>query len=51
MLIDAIKTGKALNKFKTFLSNQGGDDSIVDSPEKLPARNIKLNLKLKKMVI
>ena len=36
MLIDAIKTGKALNKFKTFLSNQGGDDSIVDSPEKLP---------------
>lgn len=48
MLIDAIKTGKALNKFKTFLSNQGGDDSIVDSPEKLPSAKYQVEFKTKK---
>lgn len=48
MLIDAIKTGKALNKFKTFLSNQGGDDSIVDSPEKLPSSKYQVEFKAKK---
>ena len=45
MLIDAIKTGKA---FKTFLSNQGGDDSIVDSPEKLPSAKYQVEFKAKK---
>ncbi|MDU2884799.1 MAG: pyrimidine-nucleoside phosphorylase [Staphylococcus epidermidis] len=48
MLIDAIKTGKALNKIKTFLSNQGGDDSIVDSPEKLPSAKYQVEFKAKK---
>ena len=48
MLIDAIKTGKALNKFKTFLSNQGGDDSIVHSPEKLPSAKYQVEFKAKK---
>ncbi|MEJ7276426.1 pyrimidine-nucleoside phosphorylase [Staphylococcus sp. HMSC063F03] len=48
MLIDAIKTGKALNKFKTFLSNQGGDDSIVDSPEKLLSAKYQVEFKAKK---
>lgn len=48
MLIDAIKTGKALNKFKTFLSNQGGDDSIVNSPEKLPNAKYQVEFKAKK---
>ena len=48
MLIDAIKTGKALNKFKTFLSNQGGDDSSVDSPEKLPSAKYQVEFKAKK---
>ncbi|MCG1450610.1 pyrimidine-nucleoside phosphorylase [Staphylococcus epidermidis] len=48
MLIDAIKTGKALNKFKTFLLNQGGDDSIVDSPEKLPSAKYQVEFKAKK---
>lgn len=48
MLIDAIKTGKALNKFKTFLSNQGGNDSIVDSPEKLPSAKYQVEFKAKK---
>ncbi|TIC98373.1 pyrimidine-nucleoside phosphorylase [Staphylococcus epidermidis] len=48
MLIDAIKKGKALNKFKTFLLNQGGDDSIVDSPEKLPSAKYQVEFKAKK---
>ncbi|MFJ5964113.1 MULTISPECIES: pyrimidine-nucleoside phosphorylase [unclassified Bacillus (in: firmicutes)] len=35
-LIEVMKNGKALEKFKEFLENQGGDSSIVDHPEKLP---------------
>lgn len=30
------ENGKALEKFKDFLKNQGGDSSIVDDPSKLP---------------
>ncbi|MBC6974787.1 pyrimidine-nucleoside phosphorylase [Bacillus sp. Xin] len=36
MLIEVMKNGKAIEKFKEFLHNQGGDSSIVDNPEKLP---------------
>ncbi|HFK1471862.1 TPA: pyrimidine-nucleoside phosphorylase [Bacillus paranthracis] len=36
MLIEVMKNGKATEKFKEFLSNQGGDISIVDNPEKMP---------------
>ncbi|HDR4422722.1 TPA: pyrimidine-nucleoside phosphorylase [Bacillus cereus] len=36
MLIEVMKNGKATKKFKEFLSNQGGDSSIVDNPEKMP---------------
>ncbi|WP_242265750.1 MULTISPECIES: pyrimidine-nucleoside phosphorylase [unclassified Bacillus cereus group] len=36
MLIEVMKNGKAIEKFKEFLSNQGGDSSIVDNPEKMP---------------
>jgi pyrimidine-nucleoside phosphorylase len=36
MLKEVIKNGKAIEKFKAFLRNQGGDSSIVDHPEKLP---------------
>lgn len=36
MLKEVMKNGKAIEKFKEFLSNQGGDGSIVDHPEKLP---------------
>ncbi|WP_286883134.1 pyrimidine-nucleoside phosphorylase [Aneurinibacillus sp. UBA3580] len=32
----AIRNGNALEKFKTFLSAQGGDPSVVDDPSKLP---------------
>ena len=37
MLEDSIKTGKAIEKFKTFIAAQGGDSSIVDDPTKLPS--------------
>ncbi|UQZ81292.1 Pyrimidine-nucleoside phosphorylase [Paenibacillus konkukensis] len=35
-LREVIRSGKALEKFKEFVANQGGDPSIVDHPEKLP---------------
>ncbi|MFJ9288410.1 pyrimidine-nucleoside phosphorylase [Bacillus halotolerans] len=35
-LEEVMKNGKALEKFKNFLKNQGGDSSIVDDPSKLP---------------
>ncbi|MGF9965712.1 pyrimidine-nucleoside phosphorylase [Bacillus rhizoplanae] len=36
MLKEVMENGKAIEKFKEFLRNQGGDSSIVDHPEKLP---------------
>lgn len=36
MLKEVIRNGKALEKFKQFIANQGGDPSVVDHPEKLP---------------
>lgn len=35
-LKEVIRNGKALEKFKEFIANQGGDASVVDHPEKLP---------------
>ncbi|MEH7095087.1 pyrimidine-nucleoside phosphorylase [Neobacillus vireti] len=35
-LENAIKDGSALEKFKVFLSSQGGDSSIVDNPANMP---------------
>ena len=35
-LENAIKNGSALEKLKVFLSSQGGDESIVDNPSKMP---------------
>jgi len=35
-LENAIKDGSALEKFKVFLSSQGGDSSIVDNPTNMP---------------
>ena len=39
MLEASIQNGSALNKFKQFVSNQGGDPSIADDPSSLPAAN------------
>lgn len=46
-LIEVIENGAALEKFKTFLSNQGGDASIVDHPENCHKQNTKLKYPLK----
>ncbi|MGG7621283.1 pyrimidine-nucleoside phosphorylase [Bacillus coreaensis] len=36
MLAESIQTGKAIETFKTFIAAQGGDDSIIDDPSRLP---------------
>jgi pyrimidine-nucleoside phosphorylase len=38
-LIEVIQNGKALDTFKVFLRHQGGDESVVDDPSKLPQAN------------
>lgn len=47
MLEDVLSSGKALEKFRQFLRNQGGDDSIVDHPEKLPQAKYKIDVPAK----
>ena len=44
MLLEVIKNGKALDKFKVFIKNQGGDESIVDNPDKLPQAKYKIDV-------
>lgn len=36
MLSDAIASGRAFEKFREFIKNQGGDVCMVDDPSKLP---------------
>lgn len=47
-LLEAIKSGKAIEKFKLFIENQGGDASVVDNPDKLPQANYKIDVPAKK---
>ncbi|MBA5851320.1 pyrimidine-nucleoside phosphorylase [Clostridium sp. cel8] len=47
-LLESIKNGKALEKFKTFLKNQGGDEAVVDNPEKLPQAKYKIPVPAKR---
>jgi pyrimidine-nucleoside phosphorylase len=47
MLENVIKDGSALEKFKVFLSSQGGDASIVDDPAKLPQAQFTFELEAK----
>lgn len=35
LLEEALSSGEALEKFKEMIRNQGGDDSVIDHPEKL----------------
>ncbi|OIJ10727.1 pyrimidine-nucleoside phosphorylase [Anaerobacillus alkalilacustris] len=44
LLENAIKSGKALETFKTFLSAQGGDSSVVDDVSKLPTAKYKIDV-------
>ncbi|MEW9111034.1 MAG: pyrimidine-nucleoside phosphorylase [Cytobacillus gottheilii] len=46
-LQQVINDGSALETFKTFLSSQGGDASVVDQPEKLPQAKYQFELEAK----
>ncbi|MDT0680960.1 pyrimidine-nucleoside phosphorylase [Staphylococcus chromogenes] len=46
-LQSVIDNGAAVEKFKTFLSNQGGDASVVDDPSKLPTAKYTFELPAK----
>ncbi|WP_411343381.1 pyrimidine-nucleoside phosphorylase [Paenibacillus sp. WLX1005] len=46
-LQEVIENGKALEKFKLFLSSQGGDASVVDHPERLPQAQFHIELPAK----
>lgn len=48
MLEEVMQNGKAAEKFKVMLRNQGGDDSVVDHPEKLPEAKYKIELPAKR---
>jgi pyrimidine-nucleoside phosphorylase len=48
MLEENLHNGKALEQFKTFLASQGGDASVVDSPEQLPQAKYKIEVPAKK---
>lgn len=47
MLQEVIANGKALEKFKLFMRNQGGDESVVDHPERLPQAQYKIDVPAK----
>lgn len=46
-LQEVIQNGKALEKFKVFLENQGGDGSVVDDVSKLPQAQYTFEVKAK----
>lgn len=47
MLRNAIKDGSALETLKVFLRSQGGDDSVVDDPSRLPQASFKIEVEAK----
>lgn len=44
LLREVIRNGKALQKFKEFIANQGGNPAVVDDPSKLPQAAYKLEV-------
>ncbi len=46
-LEEAIRSGKAIEKFKTFVAAQGGDPSVVEYPSKLPTASYTFEVKAK----
>lgn len=48
LLIEAINSGAALEKFKTFIKNQGGDETVIDHPERLSQAQYQIEYKAKK---
>ncbi len=51
LLIEAIDSGAALEKFKTFIKNQGGDETVIDHPERLPQAQYQIEYKAKNQVM
>lgn len=49
LLEAAIQSGKALDKFKTFISNQGGDVSIIERPDSLEDAKYKIEYTAQKV--
>lgn len=47
LLKEAIDSGAALDKFRTFLQNQGGNPEVVDNPELLPQAKYHIELPAK----
>lgn len=47
MLVRNMNDGRALARFKTFLSSQGGDGTVVDQPEFLPQAAYQVELEAK----
>lgn len=47
MLEESIQTGKAIETFKTFIAAQGGDDSIIDDPSRLPTASFTFEVEAK----
>ena len=48
MLSEALRSGKALSKFREMITNQGGDSSVVDEPSKLLTAQYEIELPAKK---
>ena len=48
LLKEALESGKALDKFKETIQNQGGDASIVEQPERLLTAKYVIELPAKK---
>ena len=48
MLEEALESGKALDKFREMIRNQGGDESIIDEPERLLTAKHEIELPAKK---
>lgn len=47
LLKEAIDSGAALDKFRTFLKNQGGNPDVVDHPELLPQAKYQIEIPAK----
>ncbi|HHY71696.1 MAG TPA: pyrimidine-nucleoside phosphorylase [Bacillus bacterium] len=43
-LVEAIQSGRALEKFKTFIAAQGGDPEVIENPQKLPKAKYQFEL-------
>lgn len=44
LLEGALKSGAALEKFREMIKNQGGDDSVIDNPQKMLTAKYKIDL-------